>query len=93
MAIIYSIAHSVFEHPQIKYFVCALKINHPLTVSKKYVIDIPTLERIIALCEGRLNAVTFKAVFLTGYFGYPTLLRMLSLSLIRPNTLQGECIL
>ena len=70
MAIIYSIPHSVFEHPQIKYFVRALKINRPLTVSKKNVIDIPTLKRIIALCQGRLNAVTFKAIFLTGYFGF-----------------------
>ena len=70
MAIIYSIPHSIFEHPQIKYFVHALKINRPLTVSKKNVIDIPTLKRIIALCQGRLNAVTFKAIFLTGYFGF-----------------------
>ena len=70
MAIICSIPHSVFEHPQIKYFVCALKINRPLAVSKKNVIDIRTLEWIIALCEGRLNAVTFKAIFLTEYFGF-----------------------
>ena len=76
MAIIYSIPHAVFEHPQIKYFVRALKITRPLTVSKKNVINIPTLKQIIALCEGRSNAVTFKAIFLTGYFGFFRLLNL-----------------
>ena len=66
LAIIYDILYSMFEHPQINYFVHALKINVSL---QEILVDI-TLKRMINSCEGRSNSITLKAIFLTRYFRF-----------------------
>ena len=70
MAIVYSIPHEVFQHPKIKCFIKTLKMYRPLVVTKRNIMDIKTLEKIVALCTGRPNAATFKAIFLTAFFRF-----------------------
>ena len=45
-------------------------MNRTLTVTKRNIMDIKTLENVVALCTGRPNAITFKAIFLTAFFGF-----------------------
>ena len=70
MAIVYNIPHEVFQHPRIKYFIKSIRMNRTLTVTKRNIMDIKTLENVVALCTGRPNAITFKAIFLTAFFGF-----------------------
>ena len=70
MAIVYSIPHEVFQHPKIKYFIKSIRMNRPLRTTKRNIMDINTLEKVVELCTGRPNATTFKAVFLTAFFGF-----------------------
>ena len=70
MAIVYNIPHQVFEHPRIKYFVKSIKMNRTFSVTKRNMMDIKTLKNVVVLCTGRPNAITFKAIFLTAFFGF-----------------------
>ena len=70
MSIIYSLPHDPFDHPQVKYFIKSIKANRPLIISKKNVMDIPTLVQLIECCSGVSNSKTFKAIFLTAFFGF-----------------------
>ena len=70
MSIIYSLPHDPFDHPQIKYFIRSIKTNRPLVVSRKNIMDIPTLTKLVDCCLGVSNSKTFKAMFLTAFFGF-----------------------
>ena len=70
MSIVYNISHQVFEHPRIKYFIKSIRMNRTLAVTKRNIMDITTLENVVALCTGRPNGITFKAIFLTAFFGF-----------------------
>ena len=59
MLIIYTLPHEYFEHPQVKYFIKSIKANRSLMVSKKNVMDIPTLVQFIECCSGISNSKTF----------------------------------
>ena len=58
MAIVYNLPHTPFVHPQVKYYIKALKFNRPLVASAKNVTDINTLIRMIRLCGSLANAET-----------------------------------
>ena len=59
-----------FDHPQIRYFLKAARINRPLAVTQKHVLDISTLKRLIVLVSKLHNGVVYKTMFLVGSFGF-----------------------
>ena len=68
MSVVYNLQFQIFDHPQVKYFIKSLKINRPLTVSTKNIMDVKGLSQLIESCTGFTNAITFKAIFLTAFF-------------------------
>ena len=48
----------------------ALKLHRPLVLQKRDIIDISTLSHMVALYQQCPNAVVFKAVWLTAFFGF-----------------------
>ena len=70
MSILHNLPFQVFEHPKVKYFLKAVKINCSLKVCQKHVIDISTFQCLISLVESSSNGITYKAMFLVSYFGF-----------------------
>ena len=64
--IMYSLDHHILEHPRVRYFTKAMKINQPLSLTKRNVITIEDLENISLLCEQFPCGVIFRAV-LSGF--------------------------
>ena len=70
MSIVYDLQFSSWDHPKVRYFVKALKLHRPMVLTKRNIIDIGTLKRMVALCQRFPNAEVYKAVFLTAFFGF-----------------------
>ena len=66
----YSLDHRMLEHPRVCYFTKAMKINRPLSLTKRNVITIEDLENISLLCEQFPYGVIFRAVFLMTFFAF-----------------------
>ena len=63
----------VLDHPKVKYFLKALKINRPLKVKSHHyhhIITIPWLIEISMACEGFTSAVVYRAAFLLGFLAF-----------------------
>ena len=67
-ALIYGIQVEALDDKCIKYFIKALKVNRPLSVVKRNIMDIPTLKQLIQVCMGHGNARVYKALFLCDFF-------------------------
>ena len=65
--IIYQLNHSVFENPQITYFIKALKINRPLKVVQRNIMTLSQLRALVALCDNIHCGQVFKAAFLLAF--------------------------
>ena len=70
MAIVYDIPLVALEHPKVKYFIKSLKINRPLSITKRHIMDLTTLKEIILYCPRFADPITMKAIFLTAFFGF-----------------------
>ena len=70
IAIVYDIPFIALEHPKVMYFVKSLKINRPLSVTKRHIMDLKTLKEIILYCPRFADPITMKAIFLTAFFGF-----------------------
>ena len=68
--VLYDLCFTVFEHPKLKYFIKALRINRPLSVKAHNIISIETLAQISAACKNLTSGVVYRAVFLLGFFGF-----------------------
>ena len=68
--IIYQLNHSVFENPQIAYFIKALKINRPLKVVQRNVMTLSQLRALVTLCDTIHCGQVFKAAFLLAFFAF-----------------------
>ena len=66
--IMYGLDYLCLDHPRVRYFVKALKINRPLAVVKRNVMD--TLKRLTLLCDEIQFGFVFKPVFLIAFFGF-----------------------
>ena len=66
--VLYDLPLHVFDHPKVKYFLKALKINRPLNVKPHNVITIPWLIEISKACGAFTSGVVYRAVFLPGFF-------------------------
>ena len=73
----------LWDHPNVRYLLRSVKINRPITVTKKHIIDLITLEKMVTLCETMYLGQIFKAVFLLAFFGF------LRLSNIAPHSLHS----
>ena len=62
--------YSIWEHPNVRYFIKSIKINRPIKVTKKNIIDLPTLLNIVTQCDSLYMGKIFKAVFLLAFFGF-----------------------
>ena len=68
--IIYQLNHSVFENPQIAYFIKALKINRPLKVVQRNVMTLSQLKALVTLCDTIHCGQVFKEAFLLAFFAF-----------------------
>ena len=73
----------LWDHPNVRYLLRSVRINRPIMVTKKHVIDLSTLHQMVALCEDMYLGQIFKAVFLLAFFGF------LRLSNIAPHSLSS----
>ena len=62
--------YELMDHPNIRYFIKSVRINRPLAVTKRNIIDIKTLNNIVKVCDNLYMGKVFKAVFLCGFFGF-----------------------
>ena len=60
----------VLDDPRIKYFLKSLKVNRPLCVPRRNIMDIHTLKKLVLLCDNFSMGAVFKAIFLTAFFGF-----------------------
>ena len=64
----------------VKYFLKSIRINRPMKIVKKNVMDVDTLNKLIHLCDSIYMGKIFEAVFLLAFFGF------LRLSNIAPHS-------
>ena len=62
--------HKVWSHDTVKYFLKSIRINRPMKIVKKNVMDVDTLNSLIALCDSIYMGKIFKAVFLLAFFRF-----------------------
>ena len=65
--VLYNMSYSLLDHPRIKYFQKAMRINRPLVVTFHNVIDLYMLERISKAFYQLKFPQVFRAIFLTGF--------------------------
>ena len=70
MAVLFNINHKALDHPRIRYFIKALKINRPLATPVRNIMTFKTLSKLVSHCYHLENAVVFKAIFLSAFFGF-----------------------
>ena len=79
--VLYDLYFAVFEHPKLKYFLKALRINRPVSVKPHNIISVDRLAQISAACENFTSGLVYRAVFFSSFFsasfGYPILPLML----------------
>ena len=75
--ILYNLSYHVCENVKIKYFLKSVKITRPLSVKPHNVIDLDMLKAIVSKCQHYHCGPVYKAIFLTGFFGF---LRLSNLS-------------
>ena len=66
----YGLNYAMLEDPRIRYFIKSVRINCPLAIPKRNIMDIDVLKRLICLCNSIRMGSVYKAVFLTGFFGF-----------------------
>ena len=68
--IVYDLSFEVLDHPKVKYFLKALKINRPVTITSHNVITISHLVDISLACDLLTFPQVFRATFLLGFFAF-----------------------
>ena len=76
--VLYDLPHDLLDHPRLKLFLKSVRINRPLTLVPHNIIDLDMLEKISLACG---ISKSFRAIFLTGFFGF------LRLSNLAPHSL------
>ena len=68
--VLFDLPFIVLNHPQIRYFLKALKINRPLRVKSHNIITISWLVEISKACEGFTSGSIYKTAILLGFFAF-----------------------
>ena len=66
--IMYDLEFHLLEHPRIRFFTKSLKINRPMSLVKRNIISLPTLQQLVQACHDLVSPFTFKAIFLVAFF-------------------------
>ena len=77
----YGLQFYLWNHPNVHYLLKSVKINRPIVVTKKHIIDLAVLNDIVVQCDNMYLGEVFKAVFLLAFFLF------LRLSNIAPHSL------
>ena len=80
---LYGLPSLAFRDHRISYFTRALKLQAPLRVSLKSIIDIPLLHDIVTACNSMYMGQIYKACFVTSFFTF------LRISNLVPHTLSS----
>ena len=67
---LYGLSTQPFADPRIKCFQKAMVLHKPFKVQLKKVIDIPTLQLIVRLCDTTYMGQVFKAVYTLAFFSF-----------------------
>ena len=67
---VFGLQHWVLDDPRIKYFLKSLKVNRPLSIPRRNIMDIPTLRKLVLLCDNIPMGSVYKAMFLTAFFAF-----------------------
>ena len=59
--------HKVWLHDTVKYLLISIRINRPMKIVKKNVMDVDKLKKLIHLCDSIYMGKIFKAVFLLAF--------------------------
>ena len=68
--VLHDLSFGVFDHPKLKYFLKALRVNRPLSVKSHNIISLDTLALISSACKDFSSGVVCRAVFLVAFFGF-----------------------
>ena len=60
----------LWDHPNIKYLLRSVKINRPVKITKRHVMDLQQWQRLIECFDSISFGCVYKAVFLVAYFGF-----------------------
>ena len=61
---------SALDHKKVKYYIRALKLNRPMSVTTHNIISLDMLLKIVHQCDLLYMGIVFKAVFLVAFFGF-----------------------
>ena len=67
---VFNLSVTPFESQKVRYFIRALKLNAPLRVTLKEVIDIPTIREIVKQCDTMYMGQIFKSIYLLSFFSF-----------------------
>ena len=68
--VLYDLPFDLLDHPKVKYFVKALRINRPLSITSHNVITIPALIQISQSCEALESGFVYRTAILLGFFAF-----------------------
>ena len=66
--ILYDLPFQVLDHPRVKYFIKAVKINRPPALKTHNVISIPMLINLSLACDSLPSGQVYKTTLLLGFF-------------------------
>ena len=66
--IVLGLNHSPLDHQKVKYYIRALKLNIPISVTSHNIITVQMLLKIVYQCDYLYMGKVFKAVFLVTFF-------------------------
>ena len=66
--ILYDLPFQVLDHPKVKYFIKAVKINRPPALKSHNIISIPMLIDLSLACDSFPSGQVYKATLLLGFF-------------------------
>ena len=68
--VLYDLPFDLLDHPKVKYFVKALRINRPLSIVSHNVITVPILIQICQSCEALESGHVYRTAILLGFFAF-----------------------
>ena len=61
--VLYDLSFEVFDHPKLKHFLNALRINRPFTIKPHNIISVDRLAQISAACKTLSSGLLYRAMF------------------------------
>ena len=68
--ILHGLDHILLDHPKVRYFTKSMRINCPLSLTKRNIMSLNDLKKPALCCNKIPNGQVFKAVFLISFFAF-----------------------